>query len=324
MRWNVFDPSAWSGLSRPLLSLLDGPQAAAKAQVEGMADLEASSMGRSPTFPFEQRRLDDAFRTVYFDEGEGLPLVFVHGLGGNLTHWEFVLRELGNGCRRAGLDLVGFGASEKPRGRYDLKLLRDHLIAFLEMRGLRDAILVGHSLGGGVAVAAALERPDLVKGLVLLGAAGLAPLPRWVQRLAPLVLFEWPIFRLLQLGHGLILDQVFVDGVDENPYVRHFREASLHDAPGFPNLRDFARVSCSVVRDLLQADFSDRLAELEQPLLALWGDSDRLVSLPGVREALQKVARHRIELIPRCGHLSMIERPLEVTGQLRRFLAQPP
>ncbi|MGI5861404.1 MAG: alpha/beta fold hydrolase [Myxococcales bacterium] len=294
------------------------------AEVIGLQSIDEASIGRSPSFPFAQRRAYDPYRTVYFDEGSGPPLVFVHGLGGNVTHFEFVARELANDHRVAGLDLVGFGASAKPRVRYEIELLRDHLLAFLEERDLRGAVVVGHSLGGAVAVAAALERPDLMKGLVLLGAAGLAPLPWWMRLSAPLLLWELPLFYLLQLTAGLILDQVFVDSPEENPYVRHFRQASMQDRSGFPNLRDFARVSTTAVRALIRSDFSGRLQSLSVPVLALWGDSDKLVALPGVRESIERLPRSRLVVLERCGHLSMIERPREVVAEVRRFLADPP
>ncbi|MBM4395631.1 MAG: alpha/beta fold hydrolase [Deltaproteobacteria bacterium] len=280
------------------------------------------SMGRSPTFPFAQWRGWDEHRTVYFDEGRGPALVFVHGLGGNVTHWEFVARELARDHRVIGLDLVGFGATRKPWVDYTVDMLRDHLLEFLASRGIRRATLLGHSMGGTVCLAAALARPDLVEGLVLVGAAGLGPLPGWMKVAGALMLRRRPLFHALLHVHGFILDNVFVDRPEVNPYVRHFRGASLQDAPGFPHLRDFARVSCSICRDILGRDYSPHLPELSMPVLAIWGEADRLVAFPSVKAALTRIPRLRAFGMAQTGHMPMIERPPLVTGMVRDFLAE--
>ena len=119
-------------------------------------------LGRSSTFPFPQYVADDAHQTVYFDHGEGESLVFVHGLGASLTNWEQIIEPLAEGRRVLGLDLVGCGWTAKPRIDYTVDVLRDHLLGFLERRGVRRATLVGHSMGGAVVLAAAIARPDLV------------------------------------------------------------------------------------------------------------------------------------------------------------------
>jgi pimeloyl-ACP methyl ester carboxylesterase len=284
----------------------------------------AVSMGRSPSFPFPQWHADDEWRTVHFDEGEGDPLVFVHGLGGNVTHWEHLAADLVRDHRVLGLDSLGAGATAKPPGRYTVDRLRDHLLAFLDDRGLDRVTLVGHSLGGTVCLAAALARPQLCRRLILVGAAGLAPLPAWMRLGAPFVLHRHLLFPALQLAANFILDHCFVTSADENPYVAHFRRSSLRDAPGYPHLRDFARVSATLCRDVVHRDYGPRLGELDCPVLALWGDADHLVALPGVEQALQRFRRARVEILPETGHLSMIERPREVLDHVRRFLADHP
>lgn len=278
------------------------------------------SMGRSPTFPFAQWRADDPHGTVFFDEGRGDPVVFVHGLGGNVTHFEYLARDLVGDYRVVGLDSLGAGATAKPKGAYTVDRLRDHLLAFLDDRGLDRVTLVGHSLGGTVALAAALEAPKRIERLVLIGAAGLAPLPRWMRLGAPLVLHGSVLLPALALTHDLILDTCFVDHADDNPFVRHFRRSSLRDAPGYPHLRAFARVSATLCRDVVNRDYGPRLHELEMPVLALWGDHDRLVALPGVAEALTRFRRARVTILEGAGHLPMIEKPAEVLAHVRSFL----
>jgi pimeloyl-ACP methyl ester carboxylesterase len=281
-------------------------------------------MGRSHTFPFPQWRAVDRYRTVFFDEGEGHPLVFVHGLGGNATHFEFVAKALVDRYRVIGLDLVGFGSSAKPDQPYSVDLCRDHLLEFLDRRGIGSATLIGHSFGGAVCMAAALERPGQFDGLALLCAAGVAAVPAWMRVAAPLFLRRQILYPTLLYGANLIVKNVFVEGPEENPYVRWFRQSALRDVPGNPNLRDFARVSESLCWDVMRRSYADRFPSLHIPVLALWGDHDKLTSLGRVLEQLKGIRRLRTVVLRRCGHMPMVEHPEETTFHLQRFLETPP
>jgi pimeloyl-ACP methyl ester carboxylesterase len=281
-------------------------------------------IGRSLTFPFAQWRDVDEHETVFFDEGEGHPLVFVHGLGGNATHFEPILGDLVHRYRVIGLDLVGLGWTRKPRVDYTIDLLRDHLLSFLDRHDIRRPTLIGHSLGGAVCLGAALERPGEFRSLALLCAAGVAPLPTWMRAAAPLFLRERLLFYTLGLGANFILDNVFVDRQERSPYVRWFRQSALRDDPGAPNLREFARVCETLCTDVARRDFSRRLGELELPVLALWGDRDRLTHQRGVLRQIGQIRRLRTVVLRRCGHMPMIERPQETLYQLERLLEHPP
>ncbi|HEY3355527.1 MAG TPA: alpha/beta fold hydrolase [Polyangia bacterium] len=281
-------------------------------------------MSRSHTFPLPQWRAGDAHRTVFFDEGAGRTLVFVHGLGGNATHFEPLVRVLAPGYRVVGLDLVGCGWSAKPDRRYTIELARDHLFDFLERRGIRAATLVGHSYGGAVCLDAALARPGRFEGLVLLCAAGIAPVPRWMRLVAPLFLHRRLLYHALLTGADFIVRHVFVDGPDENAGVRWFRDSAMRDAPGNPGLHDFARVCESLCRDVMRHDYGARLRDLDVPVLALWGDGDQLTDRVASLGRLRAIPRVRTVLLERCGHMPMIERPDETLVHLQRFLTAPP
>lgn len=281
-------------------------------------------IGRSLSFPFPQWRDTDTYRTVYFDEGVGDPVVFVHGLGANATHWEHVAAGLVGDHRVVGLDMAGCGWNLKPEQTYSLELLRDHLLEFLDRRGIRRCTLVGHSLGGMVCLAATFHRPELVEALGLVGAAGVAPLPRWMKVAAPVFLRRNLLFGTLALGAELILDNVFVDSPQENIHVRRFRESALRDDPGYPNLRDFARVCESLCRDIVNKDFSHRLSTLDIPVLGLWGDADKLTPIPDILRCLGKIPKVRSVILKRCGHMPMVERPAETLFHIKRFLQKPP
>ena len=281
-------------------------------------------IGRSQTFPFPQWRANDRYRTVYFDEGEGPTLVMVHGLGANATHWERIVRPLATRYRVVGLDLVGLGWSNKPKVPYDIDLLRDHLLDFLDSRGIENATLLGHSLGGAVCLAAAIERPAQFDGLVLCCAAGVAPLPRWMRVAAPIFLRKHLLFATLGVTANFIVNNIFVDRPEENANIRWFRESAMRDARGWPNLLEFTRVCETLCRDVIGRDYRDHFPSLQLPVMALWGDTDKLTALPGVLRSLKHIRRIRTVILERTGHMPMIERPEEFIFHLERFINSPP
>ena len=291
---------------------------------EPLDDCASLGIGRSTTFPLPQWRAHDLYRTVYFDEGRGKTVVFVHGLGANATHWEFIAPKLAGRCRVAGLDLVGCGWSRKPDIDYRVDTLRDHLLDFMERRRIRSATLVGHSLGGAVVTAAALAAPGMVESLALVCPAALGPLPLPLRLAARTLLYRDVVFPFLRHGADFILDNVFVDGAQQSRYVSWFHTMSLRDDPGFPHLRDFARVGTSLCRDVVGLDYSDSLTALGVPVLVILGDHDRLSSLSGVLGRLDGARRVRTVVIRRCGHMPMVERPEETLFHLERFLERPP
>jgi len=306
------------------------PQPAAWHADELLDESVFLGMGRSLTFPFPQYRARDRFRTVYFDAGpdkrrnDSKTLVLLHGLGANATHWEPVARAMAGRHRLVGLDLVGLGWSAKPRVDYTIDLLRDHLLGFLDRQQIGRAHLVGHSMGGAVALAAALERPAQFDSVTLVCAAGAAPLPRWMRVAAPVFLRQRLLFHALSVGFDFILKNVFVDDEDENEHVAWFRRSALRDDPGYPNLRDFARVCETLCSDIVRRDYSEQFGRMQIPVLGIWGDHDKLTTLSNVLRSLGKLRRVRTVIVPRCGHMPMVERPEETVFHLERFLQSPP
>ena len=115
-------------------------------------------------------------RTHYHEAGAGRTVLFVHGSGPGVTawaNWRFTLPVAAERVHVLAPDLVGFGYSGRPEGAaYGKDLWVDHLIAFLEAKGVSRCAIVGNSLGGALALALAARRPDLVDGLILMGATG--------------------------------------------------------------------------------------------------------------------------------------------------------
>ncbi len=114
-------------------------------------------------------------RYLELGEGDGVPVLLVHGFGADLNTWMFTQPALAAGRRVVALDLPGHGGSAKEVGGGNAESLTDAVEGAFGALGLEQVHLVGHSMGGAIASLAALRRPERVASLTLIASAGLGP-----------------------------------------------------------------------------------------------------------------------------------------------------
>jgi pimeloyl-ACP methyl ester carboxylesterase len=273
-------------------------------------------LGRSQSFPFPTRIQALRRGTVaYFDAGEGESVVFVHGLVGDFTHFEHVVKPLAGRFRLAGIDLPGCGLSYKPWARNTIDGYADTLLEWLDARGIRRATLVGHSAGGQVVAQVALRAPERVERLVLIGAAGMRRYPRGTAWLAETLLQPWILSRTLDRLAMPLLDHAFVA---RNVYTEKFVKDSL-DRPIHPTIDEMAKVFHDLAKDLVAPTILENAHRFRMPVLVVWGEKDRLIPRESAAEVAAKLPRVIMKVIPGCGHLPMIECPDEVVRTLEAF-----
>ncbi len=276
---------------------------------------------RSETFPYPDRSFHFGdTRVTYFDGGRGrTPLVFVHGLGANMTHFEYVAPGLESmGFRVCGLDLPGFGHSGRRDGEYRVRWLADSLAALLDHLGLRDAVVCGHSLGGMLAADLALRCPERVRALVLISPGGLFKIPPAVGAALRATMRPALVAPALEHGARAILKVVLAQ---ENDRTRLFVRRSVErPAPEF--CPDLARTMWLARGDLTTWDMLDDGPRLAMPVLVLWGGRDRLLPSKHVPSWVRTLPDGRLEVLPECGHMPMIEDPDAVLRAAGAFLRE--
>ena len=109
------------------------------------------------------------------DEGEGEALLLIHGMAGSSQTWRAILPQLAKKYRVIAPDLLGHGQSSKPRTDYSLGAFAVGLRDLLDELGVESATVVGHSLGGGIAMQFLYQHPDYCRRLVLISSGGLGP-----------------------------------------------------------------------------------------------------------------------------------------------------
>ena len=265
----------------------------------------------------------------YLDAGEGPPIVFVHGLLGSHRQWAHLLDGLTTGHRVIAPDLLGHGGSAKPRGDYSLGAHAATLRDLLDGLGLGPVTLVGHSLGGGVALQFAYLFPDRVQRLVLVSSGGLgrelnpllrAPTLPGAEWVLPVLASRWARGRVEAVGRGLGrgLARLGVrPTADVSEAWRGF--VSLGDAA---SRRAFLASARAVIdpggQTVTAGPHLRRLATM--PTLLVWGARDRLIPARHAAAAATAIPGSRVVIFERAGHFPHLDDPERFLRVLREFL----
>lgn len=269
---------------------------------------------------------DVRLHVVSHGAGPGLPVLLLHGLPTTSYLWRDVQRDLEHTHRTFAPDLLGLGCSERPAaGRYDLGSQAELLVGLLDELGLERVAVVGHDVGGAVAVHLAALVPDRVAALVLIDSALHAdtwPVAAVASLIAPLAgEAQTAALRLLpsagrrylarQLGRGLAAGRV------DDSVLEHYAGPLL--------TRDGARGLLSLVRavDPQATEATLRLLAAEPPpTLVLWGELDVWHAPAYGRRLVADLPGALWVPIPDAGHYLPEDRPERVAEELEGFLAE--
>jgi pimeloyl-ACP methyl ester carboxylesterase len=265
-----------------------------------------------------------SLRLHYLVEGQGPPVMLVHGLGGFAENWRHNLSALGRRFTTYAIDLPGFGQSDKPRVSYRLPFFARVLDGFAEALQLEKPSLVGHSLGGAVVVAYVVANRWNVGRVALVAPVipGFGYHPPLLYQLAVLPgvgelgaacasrrLIRWSVARCF-----VIPDQDDeVDFLVDNGY--ELRRSAAGRYAYLSTLRE-------VRKDfrLSGAFYRDHLASLDLPILLVHGREDRVVRHSHSEAIARRLRRGRLESIADCGHFPQIECAEQLNRGLVDFL----
>ncbi len=262
----------------------------------------------------------------YIEVGSGPVVLLIHGMAGSYENWEAVIEPLAGRCTIVAPDLPGHGGSEPGAGDYSLAAfaagLRDLLLAL----GHDRATLVGHSLGGGVAMQIAYQFPELTERLVLVSSGGLGPEVSLLLRAAALPGAELIIAATAKPGRlaGAVLGRgLGAVGLRATADVAEV-------ARGYASLADADRRSAflATLRSVIgssgqRVDGSDRLyLAAGVPVLIVWGARDPIIPVGHGERAHQAIPGSRLEIFDAVGHLPQLEAPGRFVAVLERFIEE--
>ncbi len=226
--------------------------------------------------------------------GSGTPVVLLHGLSGSSRWWSRNFDALASGHLVAAVDLTGFGKNRRFLGLPALLPPFADVTSLLArwIETFREPVhLIGHSMGGQIAIRLAAERPDLVRSLVLVSAAGMP-------------------FHL-----------------DPRPHVRAVPKPP-YGGPGIARvlLPDFLRAGPASVAvagaRVMRSDMREMMRAIQVPTLLVWGENDPLVPLIYGEAMQREIAGSRLVVIPKAAHVAMWDAPIEFNRVVLEFLAE--
>lgn len=264
----------------------------------------------------------DGVRVHYQEAGskEARPLLLIHGFASSTLVWSEVLLKLADqGFHVIAPDLLGYGYSGKPRqSEYTIKGQARMIVSLLDKLGIKRADFVGSSYGGAVAATCALDYPDRVRKLVMIGAvSNNDPTRFWLVRLFRSPIFGEVIAPLL-IGSRRLLRRRMKRVYDRHSCVLDERRVESRHRP----LRA-AATQRAMIRTARHWD-AERIGRdahlIKQPTLLVWGELDRDVPLPNGERLNRQIHGSRLVVFQDCGHLPQEEFPQEFTDVVCRFL----
>jgi pimeloyl-ACP methyl ester carboxylesterase len=260
--------------------------------------------------PSEERHVSlGGCRVRYVEQGTGLPVLYVHGNTGS-SRWFQRVMEL-KGCRTVAPDMPNSGRSDPLGGEVSLERYADLLVELIASLGLARGtpggpVVVGHSLGGAVAIALAARRPHLLRALVLVDSASPAGLVTPEDR--------YPTIEMMRKNRDVLaraLTAIVPTLTDQGFFNALVDDAALMAAPAW----------IGHARALSAFDYRSRCGAFRGPVLVVWGRRDVPITEAMARETAEAFPGGSLTIMEEVGHSPMVEDPAGFTRVLAGFIS---
>ena len=257
-------------------------------------------------------------KTNYHEAGSGTPVILIHGSGPGVSawsNWRLAISYLAERLHVFAYDQIGFGYTELPEQHtYSLERWTAHLFSFMQSVGVERAHLIGNSMGAAVALAAAVQHPERVNKLILMGPMGVRfPIS---EGLAAVWGYTPGVANMKQLIDIFAYDRTLVtDELAEQRYLASIRPGMQEAFSSmFPEPRQKSVDALAL--------YEDRLSDLRHSTLLFHGREDRVIPLITSQKLLNILPDVQLHVFSRCGHWTMIEHKVAFNRLTRDFLTE--
>jgi pimeloyl-ACP methyl ester carboxylesterase len=266
-------------------------------------------------------------RRAYVKKGKGPAVLLLHGMACDHTTWSPIIDKLAQQHTVIAPDLLGHGRSDKPRADYSVGGYANGMRDLLTVLGIDRVTVVGHSLGGGVAMQFAYQYPERTERLALIAPGGMGSEVAPFIRAAALPFFH-PAMGLLTLPgirHLIGGTMRRLNGVD-HPVVRDLGEvADIIDHMRDPReRRAFTHVvrACVDLRGQIITMVDRAYLTQAMPMCVIWGEDDMVIPVRHAEHVRQAAPTARVHVLPRMGHFPHKDAPDETVELLHRFIVE--
>lgn len=252
----------------------------------------------------------DGVHLNYELAGSGQCLTLVHGLAADLTIWKEQVRVFSRSYLVLTVDVRGFGRSDKLPGPYSIRTFSNDLYGLLRALDIHSTIVAGHSMGGRIAMAFGLDHPEMVNGLILVGAsAAVSPdMQRIMEQHARLAETQG-----MEAVIDAIVARIFSPGFARHHPESFARYRQLH-------LHNDHLAYAAACRANARFDLSAEIGRIACPTLVIVGDHDIPTPLDSARVLNSLIPNSKLTVIKDSGHTPMVEQPEEFHTAVRPFL----
>jgi pimeloyl-ACP methyl ester carboxylesterase len=259
--------------------------------------------------------------TRYWQTGDsGNTVILLHGGGGYIELWKRNIFELATHHRVYAFDMVGAGQSDKPDTDYTFDFMAQFTRDFMKALDISKASLIGTSAGGGVALTIALNFPELVDRLILVGSAGLGKEINFLLRISTFPGLGRLLSSPSKSGVAMLCKQAVYDSnLITDEIVKEFYQMATIPGASEATL-NVGRSNFNIWGQFHQS-ITERLGTIVAPTLIVWGRQDPMVPVTHAQNAAKIIPNARLEIIEECGHWSSIEHPQKFNQLVSGFLS---
>lgn len=281
----------------------------------------------SLSYPFEMKQtaISDQVSIAYADEGKGDVILFIHGLGSYAPSWKKNVEVLKQTNRCIVVDLAGYGKSSKQKYQADMTFHANNLLALMDHLKIKKYSICGHSMGAQIAMHMTLQNPARIQKLILLAPAGIETFTEENKKVFAMVTPE----SLMMVGAEQYMKNLklnFFEFPSDAQFMFDDRMAFSKDE----KFADYCHVVVQGIQGMLNQPVFNRLQEIKQPVLIIYGKEDALIPNRYLHPTLttEQIAISAEQAFPnatrimvdKAGHFVMFEQAAVVNEKILHFL----
>jgi len=257
----------------------------------------------------------NSFKIHYYEEGQGQPLLLVHGLGQSIYTWRNNISDLAQSYRVIAVDMIGSGYSDKPELQYSIRDYAEFIRAFLDALGIEKAHMIGFGAGGMYILEMMALYPERVDKAVLVSPGG-------VSRGYPL------LYRLMKVN---LIGEICTFFVNKSSIRKQILEAFFDETNVTEEMvqetylplasKEAKNALLSSIRSWDDSFIFENIKDIHHPILLLWGENDKWHPTETGKNLQQLLISSQLVIVRNCGHLVHEEKYREFKREVDSFLA---